>query len=405
MLALRIALRYLLSKKSHSAVNVISAISVAGVAVATAAIVVVLSVFNGFDSIARRQFSRIDPDLLVTPAAAKVIADSDSLAAALEAMPSVAVAAPVLSERALIVEGGNQTAIVVDGISPEYRRAVSLDSVVSDGLIRDSLPGLDVYPAALSIGVAAVVNVNAPVIHIYTPRRSGRINPANPAASFSEIAVAPTAIIRTERMEYDADHVAVPIAAARSLLGYYGSEATAVAVALKPGSDAEAEAGKLAQALGPDYRVDTRERQQKEGFRMIAIEKWVTFMMLVFILVIATFNIISTLSLMVIEKRDNMATLRFLGATHRLVRRIFMLQGCLIMLAGGLVGIILGVALALAQQWGGFITLGGDMTAGLALHSYPVEVHALDIVILAAVIGLVAAATSQITLLFTRKID
>lgn len=410
MLPLRIALRYLLSKKSHSAVNVISAISIAGVAVATAAIVIVLSVFNGFTSLSEHQFSHIDPDVLVTPLRSKTIAQADSLATQLATLPEAAAAVPSLTERALAIAGNNQLGVVISGVGSDFASVSDLASITIDGEYADTLPDIlaeavpDAYPTAVAVGVLSQLGISASTIDIYVPRRVGRINPANPAGSFRQIRIVPTALLQTDRLEFDADHLLVPIEAARQLLDYTDGEATEIRLAAADGVSDEKLADAVARHLGSDFNVATRHRQQAESFHMIAIEKWVTFMMLVFILVIAAFNIISTLSLMVIEKRDNMATLRFIGASKALVRRVFMIQGALITAAGGLAGIILGLILSLAQQWGGFIRLGGDPSK-LTIAVYPVRVEALDIVAVAALVAAVALITSQITRIFTRKIN
>lgn len=410
MLPLRIALRYLLSKKSHSAVNVISAISIAGVAVATAAIVVVLSVFNGFTSLSEHQFSHIDPDVLVTPLHSKVIVHADSLAARLAALPEAEAAVPSLTERALAVAGNSQLGVVICGVGSDFAGVCDLATITIDGEYADTLPDVlaenvpDAYPTALAVGVLSQLGISASTIDLYVPRRVGRINPANPSGSFRQIRVVPTALLQTDRLEFDADHLIVPIEAARRLLDYADGEASEIRLAAAEGISDDALAHAAAQLLGADYNVATRHRQQAESFHMIAIEKWVTFMMLVFILVIAAFNIVSTLSLMVIEKRDNMATLRFIGASKALVRRVFMIQGALITAAGGLAGIVAGLALSLAQQWGGFIRLGGDPSK-LTIAVYPVRVEVLDIVAVAALVAVVALITSQITRIFTRKIN
>lgn len=410
MLSLKIALRYLLSRKSHNAVNVISAISVAGVAVATAAIVVVLSVFNGFSSLAERQFSSIEPDLLATPVHGKVFTDADSLAAAVAALPGVSAAMPALTERGLLTGGDTQLAVVFTGVTADWPAVAALDDIVTDGIFSTELPpGVydpsgDAAPATAAIGIISRLGSGASSMTLYVPRRRGRINPANPAGAFSARHLIPTAMFRTDRMEIDGDHIFIPLETARSLLRYHRGEASDLHIALQPGADISEVRDAVSSLLGPEFTVADRLEQQADSFRMIAIEKWVTFMMLAFILVIAAFNIISTLSLMVIEKRDNMATLRFMGASRPLVRRVFMLQGILITLAGGVAGILLGVALSLAQQWGGFIRLGGDHSM-MTVTTYPVRVLPADILAVAAIVAVIALVTGQITRIFTRKID
>lgn len=410
MLTLKIALRYLIARKSHSVVNVISAISIAGVAVATAAILVVLSVFNGFTDLSREQFSHIDPDLLLTPVRGKIIDRADSLGNVAAAVEGVAAVAPTITERALATGGSEQLGVVFVGIDSRFGDVADLSHIIVDGEVLDSLPEAwlgaspEARPSAVTIGVLSQMGTAAREITLNVPRRRGRINPANPAASLRRAVFMPTAIVQTDRLEVDGDHLFIPIDAARALLDYDVDQATELHIALEPGADAERVARAMSKAVGDDYRVDTRARQQAESFHMIAIEKWVTFMMLVFILVIATFNIISTLSLMVIEKRDNMATLRFMGASRSAVRRVFEALGSMITVLGGIIGVVIGAALVLAQQWGGFISLGGDHSK-MTITAYPVRLDVLDVVVVLGMIVIISVITGAVTRLFTRNID
>lgn len=407
MLPLKIALRYLLSKKSHGAVNVISAISIAGVAVVTAATLVVLSVFNGFSDLAAANFSRIDSDLRISPATGKVMPAADSLATAVAAIDGVEAVCPMLTERGLLEVGDKHVGVVMNGVGDNYSSVVDLDTLMIDGMFLTRLPyahyGDSIEPMQMAIGVYAHTDLHpGESTTLYAPRRLGRINPANPATAFRSQLLAPTGIYQTDQLEYDNDNIVLPIEAVRRLLDYYDSEATALVVRCTPGADINAVRSDIIAAIGPDFAVDDRARQHADSFRMIAVEKWVTFVMLIFILVIATFNIISTLSLMVIEKRDNMATLRFLGASRSLVRRIFMIDGALITVIGGVIGCIIGLALALAQQWGEFIQLGGDHSK-MTITAYPVRVDAADVVIVLALVAAVAVLTALITRIFTRN--
>lgn len=399
MLASRIAWRYALSKKSHSAVNIISAISVAGVAVATAAIVVVLSVFNGFTRLAASRLSAIDPDLRIVPAGAPAFADADSLALALEALPQISAAVPVVQERGLAICGSRQMPVVFKGVPDGYSAVSGVESIIIDGACSLSYPPGSAQPAAL-LSSGAAVNLNARPGHqfsLYVPRRLGRINPASPQTAFRGAEFIAAGVWEVEQSEFDSDFMFIPLAEARSLLEY-GTEGTAIEASVAPGIDPARAAKAVEEALGGSVRALTREQQESDSFKMIMIEKWVTFLMLAFILVIASFNIISTLSLLVIEKRDNMATLRALGATKGLVRKIFAWQGWLISLAGGIAGIALGTALALAQEHFGIIKLAGD-PARMTINVYPVSVEGADLLAVLGLVALVAAAASLSTLL------
>ena len=412
MIAWRIAMRYLFSKKSHSAVNIISIVAVAGVAVATAAIVIVLSVFNGFTDVARHQLSAVDPALRVVPATGKVIADADSLCRSLEALPGVAAAVPVVEERGLAISGNTQMPVRFKGVPDDYNRVADLAKLIIDGEYTPYV--YDTEAVQITPGVAIKLGIRPNITNslgLYVPRRIGRINPANPSTAFRGDELTLTGVVQTEQAEYDADHVIVPLSVARDLLEY-DTEATSIEIALAPGTNVQKERAAIADFLSkyapsdsiasPWAKVLTREMQEEKSFRMIQIEKWVTFLMLAFILVIASFNIISTLSLLVIEKRSNMATLRALGATKGMVRRIFVWEGIFVSAVGGAIGIMLGVALALAQQYGGFIKLAGD-PAQLTIHTYPVRLEATDILAVLALVAMVAIVSALSTLLFTRK--
>ncbi|MDE7375875.1 MAG: ABC transporter permease [Muribaculaceae bacterium] len=399
-LAWSIAWRYLFSKKSHSAVNIISIVSVAGVAIATAAIVIVLSVFNGFTALTEQQLTDIDPDAKALPAGGKTIANGDSLARTLAALPGVAAAVPVVEERGLMVCGGQQMPVVFKGIPDDYGEAVRLDSTIIDGAAVNEWQG---QPAmTLSAGVAVSTGARpGSMVDLYVPRRVGRINPANPSASFRGERLLATAVSRVNHPDYDNDRVYIPLASARQMLDY-DTEATAIEIAFEPGADRQDVIRAVAAAAGDGVKVMSRMQLQEYAFRMIAIEKWVTFMMLAFILVIASFNIISTLSLLVIEKRSNMQTLSALGASRSLATRIFICEGVLISTFGGILGIILGSALALAQQWGHFIRLAGDPTQ-LTTPYYPCQLRPLDLLAVLALVAVVALASSQSTRLFSKK--
>lgn len=408
MLALKIALRYLVAPKSHRAVNVISIISVAGVAVATMAIVVVLSVFNGFSDLARRQLSHVDPDLRVQPVEGKVFASADSLADAIEALPGILAAMPVLRDRALLVADRSQMPVRFVAVDPERVGGVlTLDSIIIDGVYAPSngLPD-SVAGAQISVGVALSTGLRpSPYAagDIYVPRRLGRINPANPAAAYRRLPVAVTGVTQVDQQDYDNDFIILPLGAMREMLEYGGGEASSVDIALAPGADGRHVRRQLEQLLPQGLVVLDRNQQSADTYRMIAIEKWVTFLMLVFILVIASFNIVSTLSLLVIEKRDNMATLRALGAPRGLIARIFVDEGWLITVSGGLVGIAVGIVLVLLQQHLGLIRLEGDPTT-LSVESYPVRLAWADVgLVFATVVGL-GFIISQISRVFTRKI-
>ncbi|MCM1517321.1 MAG: FtsX-like permease family protein [Pseudoflavonifractor sp.] len=403
MLTLRVALRYLFAKKSHSAVNIISIISVAGVAVATLAIVCVLSVFNGFADLAGDKLSQLDPEIKVYPMSGKVIANADSLAAVLRAVPGVEVAAPTIEENALAVYGNRQMPVVIKGVTDDYDRVTSIRSIVKDDgtfMLSDSLYSY----TTLSVGVA--MNLQAypgfyDFIGIYTPKRRGRINPANPISSFRSDSLIVGGVYQVEQPEYDTDMVIMPLGDVRRLLDY-DTEATAIEIKSASDADVSGVIAAIREATGGAYKVKDRIGQQETSFRMIEIEKWITFLLLAFILVIASFNVISTLCMLVIEKDDDIAILDALGATRRQISGIFLTEGWLITLIGGVAGIVLGVALCMAQRWGGFIRLGGNHSV-MSIDAYPVRVSPGDLIAVFVLVAVTGLVTALVTSLFTRR--
>ncbi len=404
MESLRIALRYLLAKRSQNAISVISLISVIGVGVATMAIVCVLSVFNGFADLATTQADRLTPDLRITPRVGKVIGNVDSVRQVVATVSGVGTIVKTLEERALIKSADNQMPVRLKGVSEGYSDVTAIESAVKDDgefVLSDSLLG----PAiTLSVGAAIELHERPGAdsrVELYVPRRKGRINPANPAAAFRSREFTVGGVFQVEDAEADADMVIVSYDEAARLLDRQGA-ASALEIELADDADANIVAKQLGEALGHDYVVATRRQQNQTSLRMIAVEKWITFAMLAFILVIASFNIISTLSMMVIEKTDNIRTLFALGASRSFIAGIFRYEGWLISLAGGVGGILVGVALCLVQQWFGVITLGGDHEV-MVTDVYPVRVQVSDLLVVLVLAAGVGWATASITASFSRR--
>lgn len=395
MLSLRVALRYLFAPKSHAAVNIISLISMAGIAVAAFAMVCVLSVFNGFTDLAASRLSAIDPEIKITLPYGEVIADGDSLAAAVAAVDGVDEARQVLEQRALAVSDGDQMPVRVRGIADNYSDVSSLSDLVIDGEMLDG-PGMEY--ALLSVGVAvhtgARPSLERPFL-LTVPRRLGRINPAFPMAAFRTDTLYVSGVYQTNQGEYDEDLVYIPLSSARRLFDYT-TEITSLDVSVEQGRDPSEVAGAISRQLGGVYVVADRMQQQEASFRMIRIEKWITFLMLLFVLVMASFNILSTMSMLIIEKEDNMRILTALGASRSMLRRIFLDEGLLIALTGGFIGIAMGVILCLLQQHFGLISLGGDPTQ-LSIDYYPCRPAAGDILITACVVVVIGIVSGFIS--------
>lgn len=391
-LPLRIGWRLLRAPKSHSAVTAVAWISIVGVAVATAAMICVLSVFNGFRSLLSDRLDLLSTDVIVTPEKGKVFADGDSLADVIRKIPGVEEAMPSMTDKALVIAEGKEMPVTLKGVVPEiYSRISGLDSIyVSEEPAPDFLSG----EAAVAVGVAqrlGIFSTGLPML-VFAPKREGRVNVANPAASFYTDSLTIGNVFQTMESNYDADLVIADISKVRDLF-QYDTEASSVEVSAASGVSSERLAGKISDVLGPGYVVKDRARQQEMNFRMVAIEKWVTFLLLAFILLIASFNIISTLCMLVIEKDESISIYSSLGMNRGRIGLIFWWESLYVSLIGGLSGLGLGLLLSFLQEWFGFIRLGGDPDA-MIIHAYPVKVEWPDIfytLIPVAVIGIVTA--------------
>lgn len=395
-LTLQMAWRYLRANKSHSAVSTIARVSVAGVAVATAAIVCVLSVFNGFQDVLGDKLDRMSADAVVEPVAGKTFANGDSLAAVARSLPEVALALPAVSDNALALAASCEMPVRLIGVDPAlYRKITSLDSIMLEG---GRVPAPGSKEIAASVGVASQLGLyeNGADLLLFAPRRKGRVNLANPITSFITDSVNMAGVYRADQSEYDANTVVCDIEVARTLF-QYTHEATSLLVKGHEGVSPSVLAEALRSGLGNQVRVKDRLQQQEMNFRMIKIEKWVTFLLLFFILVIASFNIISTLSMLVLEKQKQMKTLCAIGMSRRMIGGVFWWESVIVTLVGGISGLAIGVALSLLQQHCGFIKIAGD-TSTMILDHYPVVVEASDVAISfipVALIGLCAAWVSS----------
>lgn len=401
-LPLHIALRYLRSKKSHSAVNIISIVSVCGVIVATAAIVCVLSVFNGFSKLIHSKLSMLDADIAITTTLGKTIADADSVAAVARGVAGVEMALPVVEDNALAMFFNYQMPVTLKGVPNGYDSLTNIRSTIIDGkyLLDD---GISQY-SVIAIGPALSLNVRPDylkMVSLYTPRRRGNINLANPATALRSDSVFVSGVFQIEQNKYDRSTMFVSIEMARRLFDYT-TQATAVELRLAPGANEPAVMAALNDALGEQYVVKNRLMQQAEAFRMVNIEKWVTFLLLGFILVIATFNVIGALSLLIIEKTDSIDTFRNLGASNKLISRIFVMEGWVISLTGAVLGIALGLVLCLLQEHFGLIEMQGN-AATLIITAYPVAVQWTDVLVVLALSVAVGALTSLVTKLIMRR--
>jgi ABC-type lipoprotein release transport system permease subunit len=351
-------------------------VSVCGVVVATIALVCALSVFNGFTDLIASMFSNLDPDLKVTPRTGKVFEPSEKTQQLME-INGIASYCEVLQDHALIKYGERQQIGIIKGVDDNYQELTSIDKVLIDGefILYDEVTDY----ATLGIGLAAALGINANFVYpleIYAPKRGERINLSNPAASFNSEYAYIRGVFRMNQPMYDDEYMIVPLALAKKLF-IYEKEVSAIEIMLKEEAGAASVKKEVKALLGDDFVVKDRFEQQEASFKMMQIEKWMTFLILCFILAIALFNVIGSLSMLMIEKQNDVKTLRNLGAGDSLIRRIFLFEGWMISGFGALTGIIIGLILCLLQQELGLIKMGA--AGAFIIDSYPVRVVFTDI--------------------------
>ena len=401
ILPLKIAWRYLVAKQGHQAVNIISIVAVCGVVVATAALICVLSVFNGFRGLIMGRLAMLDPQIAITATVGKTVDDADSIISAVEDLPGVERAVPVIEDQALAIYAQLQMPVRLKGVPDDYNTMNDIDSVIVDGewKLRDQVSRYAVAGAGPAIRLMVRPDFLG-MVRLYAPQRQGRVNIANPMGAFRQDSLFVSGIFQLQQNSYDADLIYVPLEMARGLFDY-DTQATQIEVKLSPGASESQVMKAIGQALGSGYQVKNRLMQQREAYRLVNIEKWMAFLLLAFILIIATFNVISTLSLLIIEKDSSIATLRALGANDSQISRIFVLQGWLITLVGAITGVIAGLILCLCQQQFGWLRLSGD-PANMIISAYPVQVQGTDVLITLALVAAVGLLTSMVTALIMR---
>ena len=381
-----IAKRYLFAKKSHNVINIISAISAIGMAIGTAALIIIMSVYNGFDSLIRSMMSNVEPDLMITPATGKVFVPEGETYDWIYDQPSVKNMCGVLQEQVFINYDGQQGLAKAKGVDWIYEDETPLKDHIRDGEFK--LHRGDVPLASVGSGLAYSMGINprfVSPIEIYFPSRTRRLSMANPISSIESIKVWPSSIFSVNN-EVDAELMILPIEKMRELLEY-DDEVSAVEIRLAEGTDGK-ELKRLQKEistmLGPDFKVKDRFQQNESLYKMMRYEKAAIYMILIFIIIIIAFNIFGSLSMLIIEKRGDIETLRSLGAQDRLIRRIFVLEGWMISLTGLAAGLVVGTGFALLQQHFGFIKMPGQFI----VQAYPVILSWTDILL--TVIGVAA---------------
>ena len=384
-LSFYIAKRYLFSKKSHNAINVISGVSVCGVALATLALVCTLSVFNGFQDLVATFFTAFDPELKITATSGKVFDNQDVRIQKLRDFSEIAVFSESLEDNAMVQYNGKQAMVVIKGVEDNFSQLTAIDSilygrgemVLYDEIVDYAIPGVELT-SILGTGIRFL-----DPLEVYAPKRGSQINVANPASSFNVSYLHSSGLVfAVNQQKYDASYIITSLKFARDLF-QYDTEVSSIELKLKEGVDTDAFAHKIGGILGNDFVVQNRYEQQADTFRIMQVEKLISYVFLTFILLVACFNVIGSLSMLIIEKKNDVVTLRGLGADDQLISRIFLFEGCLISFLGALVGVVLGLTLCLVQQEFGILTLGSGASAGaFVVDAYPVSVHWQDVVLI-----------------------
>lgn len=377
-----IARRYLFSKKKTHAINVISLISVIGVAVATTALVVVLSVFNGFQDMVAGFFTNIDPQLKVVPVSGKTAAADDPVLTKIRQLPEVEVATETLQDMALAMYDGRQATVNIKGVDDNFADLSHITEILyGDGEFELHTANLEFGTPGLRL--AATMGLGASwsgYMKVYAPRREGQLDMSNPTDGFVVDSLISSGVVFTVKQgKYDKDYILTSIGFARRLFDRQG-ELSALELRLKPGSDFNAVKKEMQQIAGDRFQVQDRYEQQADTFHIMQIEKLMAYIFLTFILIVACFNIVGSLSMLIIDKKEDVATLRNLGAKDKTITRVFLFEGRMISVIGAVIGIVAGLALCLLQQQFGIVRMGdGDGT--YIVNAYPVSVHYLDVLI------------------------
>ncbi len=378
-----IARRYLFSKKSTHVINVISSISVIGVAVATMALVIVLSVFNGFHDLVASLFTSFDPQLKVVPVEGKTAPSDDPILTQIRLLPEVDVATETVEDQALAIYDGKQAMVKIKGVDDNFAELSHItDILYGDGSF--SLHAANLEYGILGIRLAQTLGIGAQwdgYLKIYAPQKEGQLDLSNPGEGFvADSLNSPGVLFSVRQSKYDKNYIVTSIAFARNLFGQQGMLSD-LEIRLKEGSDLNAVKAEMQKIAGTKYKVLDRFEQQEDTFKIMSIEKLMAYIFLTFILIVACFNIIGSLSMLIIDKKNDVVTLRNLGANDKQITRVFLFEGRMIAVIGAVIGIGLGLLLCLLQQQYGFVRLG-ESEGSFIVDAYPVSVHYTDVAII-----------------------
>lgn len=378
-----IARRYLFSKKSTHAINVISLISVVGVSVATMALVVVLSGFNGFSDLIASFFTGLDPQLKIEPAKGKAVAADDPILTEIKKLPEIEVATECVEDQALAMYRNKQAMVTIKGVEDNFDSLTNINDILyGDG--KFELHAANLQYGILGIRLAQDLGTGVAwrnYLNIYAPQREGQYDASNPTEAFVEDSlISPGALFQVKQSKYDKGYIITSIDFARRIFSRQG-EITSLELRLKADVDIDEAKARIKKITGNKFTVKDRYEQQADTFNIMRIEKLFAYAFLTFILMVACFNIIGSLSMLIIDKKDDVRTLRYLGATDKQINRIFLFEGRMISVFGAFIGILLGLLLCWLQQTYGLVSLG-NRAGNFVVEAYPISVHPWDVILI-----------------------
>lgn len=386
-LPLFIARRYLFAKKSHNVINIISAISAVGMAIGTAALIIILSIYNGFDELVKSTLSNVEPDILITPAKGKVFIPNGETFDRIRQNPLIDEYDLILQENVFVDYDGHQGIAKAKGVDSAFEAESPLAEHITNGefsLHKGQLPQM-----VVGAGLAYKMGMNPAFLasaELYFPIRDRNFSLANPAASIETVRMRPSGIFSVNQ-QIDDDLMIVPIEEMRKLLGYE-EEVSGVEIRLAEGStakDIRYAIKHIQKELGPEFKVLDRFRQNPSLYKMMRYEKAAIYLILIFVIIIIALNIFGSITMLIIEKKDDIETYRSLGATDQMLRRTFTLEGWLISLLGLAAGLVIGIGFSLAQQHFGFIKMPGSFL----VNAYPVILQWQDVLATIAGVALI----------------
>ncbi len=396
-----IARRYLFAKKSHKAVNIISLISLFGFAIGTAALIIVLSVFNGFEGLITGMYNQFDTDLKISAVQGKTILINSTQEEYLQQHTDIAAFCKTLEEQALIRYNGKQTTALIKGVTPDYHKVCGIDSLMLQGDFQ--LNKRDTNGAILGMGLAYTIGAGIKFINsivVYAPKRIGNISLSNPENSFVTDYFFPTGFFAVYQPEIDNQYMIINLEKAQELF-LYNNEISAVEIKLKDNANTAAAQKELQEYFGKNYKVQNRLEQRADLYRMLSMEKWIAFFIVIFILIIAIFNIVGTLSMLIFEKKNDIKTLQSIGADNSLIRKIFYIEGQLIAFVGALLGLTLGIIVCLIQQKFGIIQLGEN--GQFLMDAYPVIIKGADIILVSISVSIIGSISTYFPIRYITK--